>query len=394
VGLPSTRLALPEIDAVVISLKIRSIQAERAIAAARAADRWLRSREVAHVFYKICSTFDSTDQGNIGPITEALALDSGSPLTLVTPAFPETGRTVYFGHLFVGSQPLNESPLKDHPLNPMHDANLVRVLAQQSSGKIGLIDLHTIAKGKERVRDRMAELSATGHTAAIADAVFERDLEVVGEVALDEKLSTGASGLGLGLARALINSGRVRRACSDFADAIRSVGGFSVVIAGSCSAATLDQIAVAAQLMPVMQLNPDRLVSERTEIEAAIGWAVEHMPHGPVLIAASAVPETVARIQLKYGREASGHAIEAAMAEIAAALVEKGARRIVLAGGETSGAAVDKMAVPAFLVGPEIAPGVPVLRSLGNSQGDLLMVLKSGNFGGPDFFAKALGQMT
>jgi 3-dehydrotetronate 4-kinase len=393
VGLPSGALVLPEIDAVVIALKIRSTASDKAVHAARTAGQWLRHRGVAHTLYKICSTFDSTDKGNIGPVTEALALDVGATLTIITPAFPETGRTVYLGHLFVGSQPLNESPLKDHPLNPMHDANLVRVMARQSRGKIGLLDLHAIAKGTEHARKSLSQLRAAGYTALIADAVFERDLEVIGELALEGKLSTGASGLGLGLARALIRSGQVKKASADFSEAMRPVGGLSVVVAGSCSSATLEQISVAARSMPTHLLDPDRLVNDPAEAEQAISWAAEHMQQGPIVIAASADPETVAKVQSKYGREASGHAIEAATATIVEALIGKGARRIVLAGGETSGAAVDRLNIPAFLIGPEIAPGVPVLRSLGNRQGDLLMALKSGNFGGPDFFAKALATM-
>jgi 3-dehydrotetronate 4-kinase len=393
VGLPSDLLVLPEIDAVVIALKIRSIDPGKAVDAARAAGHWLRQRRVAHVLYKICSTFDSTDKGNIGPVTEALAADIGSEITIVTPAFPETGRTVYLGHLFVGHQPLNESALKDHPLNPMRDANLVRVMARQSRGTIGLLDLNAIAQGPGHVRDSLSRLRTTGCSAVIADAVFEHHLEVIGEVALDAKLSTGASGLGLGLARALIKRGRVKRASSDFSDAMRPVGGLSAIVAGSCSSATLEQISVAAQSMPTRRLDPDRLVGDPTEVDRAIGWAGDHMKQGPVVIAASAEPATVANVQLKYGREASGQAIEAAIAAIVEALISKGARRIVVAGGETAGAAVDRLKIPAFLIGPEIAPGVPVLRSLGNRHGDLLMALKSGNFGGPDFFARAIAAM-
>jgi uncharacterized protein YgbK (DUF1537 family) len=267
------------------------------------------------------------------------------------------------------------------------------VLARQSQGRIGLLDLHTIAKGADHCRKILEQLRASRYTALIADAVFEQDLETLGELALEGKLSTGASGLGLGLARAFIRTGRVTRASSDFSEAMRPVGGRGAVVAGSCSAATLEQIAVAAQTMPIRRLDPDRLVNDPAEVAAAISWAADHMPHGPVVIAASADPQTVARVQSKYGREASGHAIEAASATIVEALIAQGARRLVLAGGETSGAAVDRLNIPAFLIGPEIAPGVPVLRSLGNRQGDLLMALKSGNFGGPDFFAKALAIM-
>jgi uncharacterized protein YgbK (DUF1537 family) len=393
IGRPDASLSLPDVDAMVVSLKIRSIDAESAIAAARSADQWLRQRGAAHVIYKICSTFDSTDKGNIGPITEALAGDNAAAMTLISPAFPETGRTVYSGHLFVGSVPLDESPLKDHPLNPMHDANLVRVLGRQSRGKIGLVDLPTVAAGSDAVRRRLVELRASGHSAAVADAVFERDLETIAAVALETPLSTGASGLGLGLARVLIKTGKVAPAAADFSAASHPVGGFTAVIAGSCSAATLEQIAAASQLMPVLRLDPAKLIEANTEIESTLRWARENLGKGAILIAASAPPETVAEIQAQYGRDRSGHAIEAAIASIGSALVELGVRRMIIAGGETAGAAVDQLAIPAFLIGPEIAPGVPILRSLGNRQGALLMALKSGNFGGPDFFAEALALM-
>ena len=215
IGVPADDLALPEVDAVVVSLKSRSIEAGLAVSRSRAADKWLRGRGAGHVLFKICSTFDSTDAGNIGPVMDALRADSGDAIVLVTPAFPETGRTVYQGNLFVGSVPLNESPLKDHPLNPMHDSNLVRVLARQSKTKVGLVDLADVARGPDAVRARLADLAGKGFGAAIVDAVFERDLETIGSVALDHRLSVGASGLGLGLARALVASGRVKSGASD-----------------------------------------------------------------------------------------------------------------------------------------------------------------------------------
>ena len=210
IGVPSDDLALPEVDAVVVSLKSRSIEADLAVTRSRAAEKWLRGRGAGHVLFKICSTFDSTDAGNIGPVMDALRADSGDAIVLVTPAFPETGRTVYQGNLFVGSVPLNESPLKDHPLNPMHDSNLVRVLARQSQTKVGLVDLATLARGADAVRGRLADLAGNGCGAAIIDAVFDRDLETIGSAALDHRLSVGASGIGLGLARALVASGKVK----------------------------------------------------------------------------------------------------------------------------------------------------------------------------------------
>jgi uncharacterized protein YgbK (DUF1537 family) len=393
VGIPDPSLMLPDVDAVVVSLKIRSVPASDAVAAATSAQRWLRQRGAGHVLYKICSTFDSTDAGNIGPVTQALSDAAGGGVVLVTPAFPETGRTVYLGHLFVGGQPLNESPLKDHPLNPMHDANLVRVLTRQSHGAVGLIDLAAIAAGRGAVKARLDALRNAGVTAAIADAIFERDLETLGEIALETPVSTGASGLGLGLARALVRSGRISSGGAAPADAIRPVGGLSAIVAGSCSKATLRQLDVAERSMPVLRLDPERLLAGPDEIAAAISWAGDRIAAGPVVVAASAALETVSRLQSLYGREASGHAIETATSIIAAELVARGVRRLVVAGGETSGAAVDRLAIPAFLIGPEIAPGVPVLRTVGNTQGDMLLALKSGNFGGEDFFAAALAMM-
>ncbi|MGA7327924.1 MAG: 3-oxo-tetronate kinase [Rhodomicrobium sp.] len=395
IGIPRTDLAMPEIDAVVIAMKIRSIAAGEAVAAARAANRWLQQRGVDHVLYKICSTFDSTDAGNIGPITEALRNDANTSIVLVTPAFPDTLRTVYLGNLFVGLTPLNESPMKDHPLNPMRDANLVRVLGRQSRGKVGLAGLFIISEGPARLRARLNELAATGHVAAIADAVFERDLEVIGEVAAQEKFSTGASGLGLGLARALVRTGRVVSGQADASEVLRPVGGFSAIVAGSCSKATLEQIEFAEKSIPVLRLDAEQLADEHgeDEIKNATSWACERIAARPVLITTSAEPDAVARIQQKHGRDHSGHAIEQAMASIAKALLDAGVRRLIVAGGETSGAVVDRLGIPAFQVGPEIAPGVPVLRSLGHGKLELLMALKSGNFGGPDFFEKALSVM-
>lgn len=275
----------------------------------------------------------------------------------------------------------------------MHDANLVRVLTRQSRNAVGLIDLTTIAAGPGAVKARLDALSTAGITAVIADAIFERDLETLGEVALETPVSTGASGLGLGLARALVRSGRKSSGAATTADAIRPVGGLSAIVAGSCSKATLHQLDIAERSMPVLRLDPERLLAGPQEIAAAISWAGDRISAGPVVIAASAAPETVSRLQSLHGREASGHAIETATSIITAELVERGVRRLVVAGGETSGAAVDRLAIPAFLIGPEIAPGVPVLRTVGNAQGDMLLALKSGNFGGEDFFTAALAMM-
>jgi uncharacterized protein YgbK (DUF1537 family) len=391
IGIPADDLALPEVDAVVVSLKSRSIEAGLAVSRSRAAETWLRGRGAGHVLFKICSTFDSTDAGNIGPVMDALRIDCGEAVVLVTPAFPETGRTVYQGNLFVGAVPLNESPLKDHPLNPMRDSSLVRVLARQSKVHVGLVDLATVTRGPEAVRARLAELAGKGIGAAIIDAVFDRDLETIGLVAADHRLSVGASGIGLGLARALVSTGKVKSAAAS-SETGAAVGGPAACLAGSCSQATLQQIARAESVMPVLHLDPDRILTGSDETQRALDWARPRLAEGPVLIASSSTPDQVAALQARHGRDAAGHAIEQTMADIAESLVKSGVRRLVVAGGETSGAVVDRLKIPGFLVGVEIAAGVPVLRAVGVEH-EMLLALKSGNFGGAEFFSDALRLM-
>ena len=392
IGVPSDDLALPEVDAVVVSLKSRSIEANLAVTRSRAAEKWLRGRGADHVLFKICSTFDSTDAGNIGPVMDALRAGSGDSIVLVTPAFPETGRTVYMGNLFVGPLPLNESPLKDHPLNPMHDSNLVRVLARQSKTKVGLVDLATLTRGASAIRGRLADLAADDVGAAVIDAVFDRDLETIGGVALDHRLSVGASGIGLGIARALVASGKVKAGTAATVSE-SAVGGPAACLAGSCSQATLQQIANAEKTMAVLRLDPERVIAGPDEVRRALAWASERISDGPVLIASSSTPDQVQALQSRHGRDAAGHAIEQAMADISEGLVRSGVRRLVIAGGETSGAVVDRLRIPGFLVGAEIAAGVPVLRAVGAKDGAMLLALKSGNFGGTEFFSDALKLM-
>ena len=389
IGLP-TSLEIGDADAVVVAHKIRSVPAETAVRTAIETFDWLTSLGVEHVMYKVCSTFDSTDLGNIGPVADALRARSGAPWLLVTPAFPETRRTVYKGHLFVGDVLLSESPLRHHPLNPMHDANLVRVLGKQSAGGVGLLDLATIRGGGELVRARIGAMADSGHRSIIADAIEEADLETVGAVAVAVRASVGASGLGLGLARA------IRRAASDVGvvDAGRErIGGLAAVISGSCSARTLEQIAWAERTFPVLRLDPEALVSTDGDVSHAETWARERLVEGPVLIAASADLETVRKVQERHGPERTGHIIEGALADLAGRLVCMGVRRLVVAGGETSGAVVDHLGIRGFRIGDEIAPGVPVVTTIGRSGGELSMALKSGNFGEIDFFGRALSML-
>jgi uncharacterized protein YgbK (DUF1537 family) len=382
IGVPADDLELPEADAVVVALKSRSIAPESAVAMALPARAWLKGRGARHVMFKICSTFDSTDRGNIGPVMDALiAAEGDPPLVLVNSAFPETRRTIYLGHLFVGDDPLNESPLKDHPLNPMHDANLVRVLSRQSRTRIGLVPLSEVDRGEASITARMAALKSEAFGAAIVDSVLDRDLLPIGRAALSTPLSVGASGLGIGLARALIEAGAAQPATNAAWNG-SSVGGQSACLSGSCSAATLAQVAEAERAMPVLGLDVTALVSGSQEAERALSWAVPKLAQGPVLIASTAPPGEVQALQARFGREAAGHAVEQAMARIAEGLVEAGVRRLVVAGGETSGAAVDRLGLK----------GVPVLRTVGGGP-EMMLALKSGNFGGPGFFRDALALM-
>jgi uncharacterized protein YgbK (DUF1537 family) len=348
------------------------------------------------VLFKICSTFDSTDAGNIGPVSDALRdaagqAAGGGGITLVNPGFPGTGRRVFQGHLFVHDQPLDESPLKDHPLNPMHDANLVRVLGRQSRAPVGLVPLQVVEQGADAVRAALGKLADAGMGAAIVDAVNDQHFEILGQVALDRPISTGASGLGIGLARALrpLDSAPAHAAETG----ATPPGRFAAILAGSCSKATLEQIAVAEQTMPVLRLDVEALLAGADEADDALASAREKLGRGPVLITSSRTPAEVAALQKRHRGAAIGERIEAALADIAAGLVDAGVGRLVVAGGETSGAVVNRLGLQGFLIGAEIAPGVPALSVIGSAHTGLGIALKSGNFGGSDFFARALGML-
>ncbi|RFB76548.1 3-oxo-tetronate kinase [Methylovirgula sp. 4M-Z18] len=388
IGIPSSTHGFTDIDALVVSLKIRSVPASEAVAAALNADAFLRGLGVPHVMYKICSTFDSTDDGNIGHVTEALRANAGADWALISPAFPETGRTVYKGHLFVADTLLNESPLKDHPLNPMRDANLVRVLSRQTKHPVYNVDFQTMNQGALACHERIKSLPHRP-CSIIADAISQNDLDILGELAISNPVSTGASGLGAGIAHAILQQHSKIIA----AKPLEPVAGYAAVLAGSCSARTLEQIAAAELHMPTFKLDPDQLIASNGNVETAIGFARQHIGTGPFLIAASSSPDTARAVQQRHGKLVAGQVIEAALADIAARLVAMGVKRLVVAGGETSGAIVDRLGIESFEVGDELAAGVPVLRSTDPKSGNLMMVLKSGNFGGTNFFHDALVRM-
>jgi len=387
IGVPPKGTIPDDIDAVVVALKTRSIAAKDAIAESLDALKALQAAGCVRFFFKYCSTFDSTDKGNIGPVGDALLDALGGKQAIYCPAFPENGRTIFFGHLFVGDLLLSDTHMRHHPLNPMTDSSLVRVLARQTKHKVGLVPLKQVQAGSASLRTALDKLASDGVRHVIVDAVADTDLGIIGEAVGDEVLVTGGSGVALGLPAAYRRRGLLQHKSG--ADSLPKIGGAAAVLAGSCSAATLGQIAnfKGAHLA----LDTDAICRGEPVGDQALAWAKGKLGNGPILLSASDKPEAVKALQQKYGVEKSSHAIENTMAALAKGLVAAGVGRLVVAGGETSGAVVGALDVTALRIGPEIDPGVPWTASVG--QKPLLLALKSGNFGAPDFFTKAFAKL-
>jgi uncharacterized protein YgbK (DUF1537 family) len=390
IGVPRPGQAPPDADAVVVALKSRTAPVQEAVRDSLAALEWLRAAGCRQFFFKYCSTFDSTEAGNIGPVGDALIDALGAGFALACPAFPTNGRTVYQGHLFVGSVLLNESGMERHPLTPMTDANLVRVLGRQTVAPVGLVPFATVEQGAAAIRKAMTALKEQGRRWAIVDAVTDAHLGAIGEAAAQHALITGGSGVALGLPENFRRAGLLP-VLSD-PGALPSATGAAAVIAGSCSRATLAQIGVARTHLPLLELDPLATPQAASLAREAIAWASARLGAEPVVIAASAPPDKVAALQSKLGRDAAGALVEQALAEIAEALVERGVRRLIVAGGETAGAVVTRLGVRSLRIGAEIDPGVPWTYAEGAGP-SLLMALKSGNFGAPDFFVKAFAML-
>jgi uncharacterized protein YgbK (DUF1537 family) len=387
IGTPAPGDPVPDADAVVVAIKSRTAPARWAVEQSLAALDWLRRAGARQYFFKYCSTFDSTDKGNIGPVADALirALDCG--FSLHCPAFPTNGRTVYLGHLFVGGALLNESGMERHPLTPMTDADLVRVLSHQTDGTVGLVAFATVEKGANAIRDAMTQLKEQGRRHAIVDAVTDAHLISIGEAAAHHALLSGGSGVAMGLPGNFRKAGLLPSA--DRAAALPLVPGPAAVLSGSCSRATLAQLGFARSHVPMYELDPLTSPDAVRLAEDALAWAAGKIGETPVVIAASAPPDKVAAIQsFLGGSDKAGALLEEAMALIAAGLVSRGVRRMVVAGGETSGAVVTRLGVRQLRIGAEIDPGVPWTLASGDGA-DLLLALKSGNFGATDFFLKA-----
>lgn len=387
IGVPAKGTIPDDVDAVVVALKTRSIAAAEAVAQSLDALKALQAAGCMRFFFKYCSTFDSTDAGNIGPVGDALLDALKVRQAIYCPAFPVNGRTIFFGHLFVGDVLLSDSHMRHHPLTPMTDASLVRVLARQTPHKVGLVALKQVQSGSAVLRESLDKLAADGVRHVVVDAVADTDLGIIGEAIGDDTLVTGGSGVALGLPAAYRRRGLMAHRSG--ADALPKTEGASAVLAGSCSAATLGQI--KAFKGAHLALDADAICRGEDVAGKALAWAREKLGKAPILLSASDTPDSVKALQAKYGIEQSSQAIEKTMATLARGLVEAGVGRLVVAGGETSGAVVSALDVTALRIGPEIDPGVPWTASVGARP--LLLALKSGNFGAPDFFTKAFHRL-
>lgn len=385
-GLP--RSALPSADAVVISLKTRMAEVNTAAGQAAAAADVFSGLGATRLYFKYCSTFDSTDAGNIGPVIEVLLAKAHAPFTIACPAYPALGRTSYLGHLFVGDRLLSESSMRHHPLTPMADADLVRVLGRQTRLPVGLVPLADVERGEAAVRHRMDALASTGCRVALVDAVFDTHVDTIAAACADLPLVTGGAALGGALGKRIgMHQRLVQRR-----GAVVPIREPPVVLSGSCSTATREQVRRLAEHVPSRAVEPLRLAEHPAELTNLIDWAREQSRRGSVLLFSTDRPESVHAVQTQLGREKAAALLDHAFGQIASALAANGARTFVVAGGETAGAVLESLDVAMIEFGDDVAPGVPWTYSI-DPEG-FTFALKSGNFGGPDFFLKALEEAT
>ena len=388
IGLPAPGSVVHEAQAAVVALKSRTAAVEQAVSESLAACDWLLAQGARQIFFKYCSTFDSTEKGNIGPVVEALLKRLGAGFAIYCPAFPENGRTVYNGHLFVGRELLSDSGMRHHPLTPMTDSNLVRFLGKQvrKPETVALIDYATVDRGPAAIRERLQELAGRKCRHVVVDALTNQHLVAIGEVCADLKLATGGSGVAMGLPLNFRRAGLLGDSAGPVF--LPKLEGGIAVLSGSCSAATRRQVARMKGRCPSVCINPYALAGGERVIEDISLWAAERVGESPVLIYSTAEPEQVAAVQARLGREAAGHLIEQAMGELAVRLRKAGVRNFIVAGGETSGAVMAAFQVRSLRIGPEIAPGVP--WTVTEDEPRLCLALKSGNFGDDDFFEKSI----
>ena len=392
IGVPTTPLAA-DVDAVVVALKSRTVPKAEAIAQSLSALKWLQAQgaedRLPQIYFKYCSTFDSTPDGNIGPVAEALMDALDTDFTIATPAFPDNGRTVFKGYLFAGNVLLNESGMQNHPLTPMQDANLVRVMQAQTQRKVGLIDYKTVAQGESVIRERISALRSEGVGVAIVDATSNADLLLLGPALKDMPLVTAGSGVAIGLPA---NFGLKP---SLQASQLPAASGLQAVVSGSCSVATNAQVThFKAAGRPALAIDPASLMNGQSDavVRLVLAWAAPFLKDGPVLVYSTAEPEAVKQVHAQLGVAEAGALVEHALAAVARGLVDLGVQQLVVAGGETSGACVQALGIAQLQIGPQIDPGVPWCHSP-SAVGGLHIALKSGNFGTEDFFTKAFGAL-
>ena len=385
IGTPSGGLD-NDAEAVVVALKSRTCPVAEAVTASLEALRWLQAQGCRQFYFKYCSTFDSTPEGNIGPVLEALMKALHVSFVIASPAFPENGRTVYRGHLFVGDALLNESGMEHHPLTPMTDPNLVRFLQRQVRGKVGLLRHDVVCGGIEAVREARSRLREESISIAITDAISEADLMTIAAACADDLLLSGGSGLALGLPENFRQKGLLPYA--DNASHLPAIGGGEAVLAGSCSRATQAQVKYwQGSRKPSFRVDVFALADGQNVVADAIEFAERHQTEGPVLIYATSTAEEIELVHKKLGNARAGALIEDAIGRIACELRKRGVRKIIVAGGETSGAVVAALGVRALQIGPQIDPGVPWTMTLDSEP--VALALKSGNFGAEDFFERA-----
>ncbi|KGT90742.1 3-oxo-tetronate kinase [Enterobacter cancerogenus] len=371
-------------QAIVISLKSRSCPAQQAIDQSLAALAWLQQQGCDRFYFKYCSTFDSTEHGNIGPVTDALLAALGETQTVISPSLPVNGRTVYQGYLFVADQLLSESGMRHHPVTPMTDSNLVRLMSRQAKGQAAVINAAQLDKGAEAVRKQLGELKAQGINYVVLDALNEQHLLTQGEALKETVLVTGGSGLAIGIARAWAT----QQQNSDAEQAGRPQGELAVVISGSCSQMTNRQVQAYRQQAPSHEVLVERCLDDAEGYAQELcDWvAANHQQPLAPLLFATADAQQLQAIQQQYGAARSSEAVEHLFAAVTRELKSRGWQRFIVAGGETSGVVAQSLGVTAFHIGPMISPGVPWVRDI---QQPLSLALKSGNFGDEQFFARA-----
>ncbi len=375
-----------DVDASVVALKTRTVPSAEAVKQSLDACRALKASGAQQIYFKICSTFDSTPRGNIGPVLESLMDELRCGLSVVAPAFPENARTVYQGHLFVGDLLLSDSSMRHHPVTPMTDSNLLRLLRaqlkQQAGRRVGLINHAVVSATPELIEARLQELAREGFSIAIADCITHADLVNLAQTLRDEPLVTASSGLGLTLPRAWGFQP------SPKATQLPACQGKGAILAGSCSTATNRQVNT------LIQAGGDALRIDAFDVAKNPAAALEHAGNwvrsiwsrsrrSIPLVYSTVSSERLAESQRELGMEQAGALLEDFFGQLCQVLHHQGLGRLIVAGGETSGACVQALGIKELQIGRQIDPGVPWCYA---GESGLHLALKSGNFGRDDFF--------